>query len=171
VVLLLTATLAGRSAQADDALADVVDGTRPLQVLVQGEAPRASEAVLNVGSPQSVLSAQLIQRIASPVGDYGSVANLTPSYVSSAPNGPGFDAAKNQSLRGFVDGQFNVTLDGIPFADPDNFQHHSTSYFPVAELEQMVIDRSLAVRRFQRQLLRHHLFGGWQVPDIQPGQQ
>jgi iron complex outermembrane recepter protein len=55
--------------------------------------------------------------------------------VSSAPNGPGFDAAKNESLRGFVDGPFNVTLDGIPFADPDNFQHHTTAYFPATELD------------------------------------
>src|ERR1700683_1649041 len=68
--------------------------------------------------------------------------DLTPSFVSSAPNGPGFDAAKNETLRGFVDGQFNVTIDGIPFADPDNFQHHSTSYFPTSMLDHVVIDRS-----------------------------
>jgi hypothetical protein len=28
-----------------------------------------------------------------------------------------------------------VTLDGIPFADPDNFQHHTTAYFPATELD------------------------------------
>jgi iron complex outermembrane receptor protein len=135
VVLALGAALSASVALADEA------GTLP-QVLIRGDALSMSEAVLDAGSPQSVVGAQLIQRIASPVGDYGSVANFTPSYVSSAPNGPGFDAAKNQSLRGFVDGQFNVTFDGIPFGDPDNFQHHSTSYFPTSELEQMVIDRS-----------------------------
>ncbi len=46
------------------------------------------------------------------------------------------------SLRGFADGQFNVTLDGIPFQDPDGFSHHSTSVFPAATIDHLVIDRS-----------------------------
>lgn len=104
------------------------------------EAPMPS--VPDGGAPLSLVSAAAIREIVSPVGDYGTVADLTPSFVSSAPNGPGFDAAKNQSLRGFVDGQFDVTFDGIAFADPDNFQHHSTSYFPVSELDHVIIDRS-----------------------------
>ncbi len=118
-------------------------GTLLPGVTVQGERDRVpSEALLDRGSPQSVVSGQMIHEVASPVGDFGTVANFTPSFVSSAPNGPGFDAAKNQSLRGFVDGQFNVTMDGIPFGDPDNFAHHSTSYFPLAMLDHLVIDRS-----------------------------
>lgn len=97
---------------------------------------------LAAGSPQSRVDSQTMQQVVTPVGDYGTIADLTPSFVSSAPNGPGFDAAKNQTLRGFVDGQFNVTMDGIPFADPDNFQHHSTSYFPASELDSLLVDRS-----------------------------
>ena len=113
------------------------------EVTVQGARDKVpSEALLDRGSPQSIVNAQAIHEIASPVGDWGTVANFTPGFVSSAPNGPGFDAAKGQSLRGFVDGQFNVTMDGIPFADPDNFAHHSTSYFPVQMLDHVIIDRS-----------------------------
>ena len=113
-------------------------------VLIQGtkDGAQPSAPVADKGSPQSVVGEEVIRQIASPVGDYGTVANFTPSFVSSAPNGPGFDAAKSQSLRGFTDGQFNVTMDGIPFADPDTFGHHSTSYFPTSVLQQMVIDRS-----------------------------
>ena len=112
-------------------------------VTVQGARDRVpSEALLARGSPQSVVGGQMIHEVVSPVGDYGTVANFTPSFVSSAPNGPGFDAAKNQTLRGFVDGQFNVTMDGIAFADPDNFAHHTTSYFPVEMLDHVVVDRS-----------------------------
>jgi iron complex outermembrane receptor protein len=113
-------------------------------VLVQGQKDGAqpSAPVADKGSPQSVVGEEVIRQIASPVGDYGTIANFTPSFASSAPNGPGFDAAKSQSLRGFTDGQFNVTMDGIPFADPDTFGHHSTSYFPTSVLQQMVIDRS-----------------------------
>jgi iron complex outermembrane receptor protein len=111
-------------------------------VLGQLEGMLPSQPLADQGSPQSVVSEQTLHEIASPVGDFGTAANFTPSFVSSAPNGPGFDAAKNMSLRGFTDGQFNVTMDGIPFGDPDNFQHHSTSYFPTAVLQQVVIDRS-----------------------------
>jgi iron complex outermembrane receptor protein len=113
------------------------------EVTVQGARDKVpSEALLDRGSPQSIVNEQVIHEIASPVGDWGSIANFTPSFVSTAPNGPGFDAAKNQTLRGFVDGQFNVTMDGIPFGDPDNFGHHSTSYFPVEMLDHVIIDRS-----------------------------
>ena len=111
-------------------------------VLGQLEGMLPSQPRVNQGSPQSVVGEQTLHEIASPVGDFGTAANFTPSFVSTAPNGPGFDAAKNLSLRGFTDGQFNVTMDGIPFGDPDNFQHHSTSYFPTAMLQQVVIDRS-----------------------------
>ena len=113
-------------------------------VLIQGQKDglQPSAPMVDKGSPQSIVGEEVIHQIASPVGDYGTVLNLTPSFVSTAPNGPGFDAAKNQSLRGFVDGQFNITMDGIPFADPDTFAHHSTSYFPTSVLQQVVVDRS-----------------------------
>jgi len=121
---------------------DLFNNLPQVRVLGEQDASQPSEAVTDIGSPQSVVSELVIHEIASPVGDYGTVANFTPSFVSSAPNGPGFDAAKNQTLRGFVDGQFNVTMDGIPFADPDSFAHHSTSYFPTSQLDHVVIDRS-----------------------------
>lgn len=92
--------------------------------------------------PQSALAPQAIAQIATPTADFGTLANLLPSFNSSAPNGNGFDAAKGMTLRGFPDGQFNVTLDGIPFADPDVFTHHSTSVFPVSSIETIQIDRS-----------------------------
>jgi iron complex outermembrane recepter protein len=134
--LLFTGAFASAAAMADP------DDTLPYVVVHGNRDPEPSEALVGVGSPQSFVDERAIHEIVSPFGDYGNIANLTPSFISSAPNGPGFDAAKGQSLRGFVDGQFNVTMDGIPFADPDNFQHHSTSYFPTSVLDHMVIDRS-----------------------------
>ncbi|MDB5998584.1 MAG: hypothetical protein JWP52_283 [Rhizobacter sp.] len=92
--------------------------------------------------PQSSIARDGIEQVASPAADFGTLSNLLPSFVSSAPNGNGFDAAKNMTLRGFPDGQFNITLDGIPFADPDGFSHHSTSVFPASSIEQVGIDRS-----------------------------
>lgn len=132
------------AASADDADSRADGGGLLSEVQIVGvmETPGLGQAVPDVGSPQSLIGEQIIRKIISPVGDYSTAANLATSFVSSAPNGPGFDAAKGQSLRGFVDGQFNVTLDGVPFEDPDSFLHHSTSYFPTAVLGHMVIDRS-----------------------------
>ena len=147
--LLVALVLSGSATYAADVGAADVDQDKDeaINVLpgvtVQGERDKVpSEALLDRGSPQSIVTGQMIHEVASPVGDWGTVANFTPSFVSSAPNGPGFDAAKGQTLRGFVDGQFNVTMDGIPFGDPDNFGHHSTSYFPIEMLDHVIIDRS-----------------------------
>ena len=143
--LVLAAFLAltlGRCALADEANGVATGTLSDVWVTTAKEEPLPSEALPDAGSPASVVSAQAIEQMVSAVGDYGTIADLTASFVSSAPNGPGFDAAKNESLRGFVDGQFNVTLDGIPFADPDNFQHHSTAYFPATELDHLIVDRS-----------------------------
>ncbi len=121
---------------------DATDSGIP-SVLVEGaRANVPSEALGDRGSPQSFVGDQVIHEIASPFGDFGTIANYTPSYESSSPNGPGFDAAKGATLRGFVDGQFNITMDGIPFEDPDTFAHHSTSYFPVAMIDHLIVDRS-----------------------------
>ncbi len=45
------------------------------------------------------------------------------------------------SLRGFQDGEYNVTFDGIPFGDTNGPTHHSTAYFPAAVIGGMVIER------------------------------
>ena len=122
---------------------DAASDTGIPDVLVEGERANVpSEAIGDRGSPQSFVGEQVIHEIASPFGDFGTIANYTPSYESSSPNGPGFDAAKGATLRGFVDGQFNITMDGIPFQDPDTFAHHSTSYFPVAMVDHLIVDRS-----------------------------
>src|SRR5579864_2027477 len=116
----------------------------PLVVTSKPEPPAAelTRVLPSSTRPQSLVTPQAIEQVASPLADFGAVANLTPSFVSSAPNGIGFDAAKNMTLRGFPDGQFNVTLDGIPFADPDGFSHHSTSFFPASSIDHIVVDRS-----------------------------
>ncbi|HXC76534.1 MAG TPA: TonB-dependent receptor, partial [Candidatus Acidoferrum sp.] len=106
------------------------------------EIPELTQIQPDARRPQSMVDRETIEQVASPFADFGSLANLTPSFLSSAPNGIGFDAAKNMTLRGFPDGQFNVTLDGIPFQDPDGFSHHSTSFFPASSIDHIVVDRS-----------------------------
>jgi iron complex outermembrane receptor protein len=49
--------------------------------------------------------------------------------------------ANGPVLRGFQDGYYNVTFDGIPIGDSNDFTHHSTSFFTNEQIGQMIIDR------------------------------
>jgi iron complex outermembrane receptor protein len=113
-------------------------------VQVQSEINRLNflAPALDAYTPQSMLSQSSINAVATPLMDFASLATLMPSFNSSAPNGNGFDAGKNMTLRGFQDGQFNITMDGIPFADPDTLKHHSTSFFPLTTIDHLMVDRS-----------------------------
>ena len=141
-LITLVALGTSQAVRADEA----VEADPTASIVVTGSNDRTTheftKLLADKSSPQSYLTNETIQTVASPMSDYGTLANLMPSFVSSAPNGNSFDAAKNQTLRGFADGQFNVTLDGIPFADPDGFSHHSTSYFPAATIDHISMDRS-----------------------------
>ena len=77
----------------------------------------------------------------APTGNYDDAIRLTPSVIDVSPNGPGLGEAQILSIRGFQDGQFNVTFDGIPFADSDDFTHHSSAYFVMRDLGSVEVDR------------------------------
>lgn len=101
-----------------------------------------TQAPLSATSPQTDISSDYISKQVNPLADYGTIIRIAPSYSSSSPNGPGLSEAKNQTLRGFPDGQFNVTYDGLPFGDTNDFTHHTTSYFPAGTIGSVSIDRS-----------------------------
>ncbi|WP_281848562.1 TonB-dependent receptor [Dyella sp. GSA-30] len=90
--------------------------------------------------PQSVLNRNYIQTIASPKDDYLAVLELTPSAVNASPNGAGL-SSKSGTVRGFQDGEYDVTFDGIPFGDPGAFGHATTAFFPAPTLDAVVVDR------------------------------
>ncbi|HUA80851.1 MAG TPA: TonB-dependent receptor plug domain-containing protein, partial [Dyella sp.] len=79
--------------------------------------------------PQSIIGSTYIQENIPPTGDYTDIASIAPSVYTVTPNGSGLMEAPVVSIRGFQDGQYNVTFDGIPWMDSNDFTHHSTSYF------------------------------------------
>ena len=93
-----------------------------------------TEGNLNTMQPQSVITAQTINNQIAPTADYATIANIAPSIVNIETQGPGLSESKMLSMRGFQDGQFNVTYDGIPFGDANGETHHTTSYFPAKVL-------------------------------------
>jgi len=108
-----------------------------------GTAPYESPSVapLNASQPTSVVSKHTLENQLIGTQSYVDAATLTPSVSAISPNGPGLEEATGPTIRGFQDGQYNVTLDGIPIGDSNDFTHHSTSFFTESELGKVIVDR------------------------------
>ncbi|MCH8618092.1 TonB-dependent receptor [Undibacterium sp. TS12] len=99
------------------------------------------QASLKATQPQSIITATFIEQSVTPLADFNAVARIAPGVGGGvSPNGPGLAETK-VTLRGFQDGEYNITYDGIPFGDTNNPTHHSTSYFPARIIGGMVIER------------------------------
>ncbi len=106
-----------------------------------GSAPALAPAQGSLDSfqPSSIVSDKVIRDVIPPSSDYNETAKYTPGYFSSNSNGLIGDT--KGGWRGFQDGQFNITFDGIPFGDANDPTHHSAAYFPSAFLGGVTIDR------------------------------
>ena len=99
-----------------------------------------TQSSLGATEPQTILNQHFIQDMASPASDYLSLVEFSPSAANATPNGLGL-SSKNGTMRGFQDGQYNVTVDGIPFGDPSQFGHAPSSFFPAPVIDHVVVDR------------------------------
>lgn len=99
-------------------------------------------ASVHTFEPQAIVSRSIIENSVAPTADFAQVVMLTPgaSLTPSSGNGVGLGDAK-VVLRGFQDGQYNITYDGVPFGDSNDPTHHSTSYFPNGTYERIIVDR------------------------------
>jgi iron complex outermembrane receptor protein len=134
------------------AYADAVEDTDQTRghsldpVLVTAQALHGPQSAPSQGSlvaiqPQSIVGAEFIQNNDAPAANYTDIIKFTPSVWTVDPNGPGLMENLGTSIRGFQDGQFNVTFDGIPWGDSNDFTHHSTSYFMAQDIGNLVVDR------------------------------
>jgi len=98
-------------------------------------------APLDAIQPTSVISKQYIENNIPLTGNYDSVISIAPSVSEVSPNGPGLMENQFSSIRGFQDGQYNVTFDGIPWGDSNDFTHHTTSFFMSHDIKDATIDR------------------------------
>jgi iron complex outermembrane receptor protein len=99
-------------------------------------------ASIHTFEPQAIVSRSIIENSVAPTADFSQVVMLTPgaSITPSSGNGVGLADTKIV-LRGFQDGQYNITYDGVPFGDSNDPTHHSTSYFPNGTYERIIVDR------------------------------
>jgi hypothetical protein len=92
-----------------------------------------SQDALDTEVPKSEISSEYIQEFAPPTTDYSEIVNIAPGTISYNFNGVGLGQGTIY-FRGFIDGDFDLTWDGIPEGDTNNFAHHSWVYSPVRGL-------------------------------------
>ncbi len=99
------------------------------------------DARLDARSARTEINSYYIENFASPVADYSEVIALSPGTFSVNSNGVGLGDSKNY-FRGFADGQYDITFDGIPFEDTNSPTHHSWAFFPSQFIGGVDFDRS-----------------------------
>ncbi|MDR3447566.1 TonB-dependent receptor [Dyella sp.] len=141
-------TDASTDASTSKANANALKAPKELEeVEVRGTAAQSAitqaptQADLNITQPQSIIGLDWISNHVAPTADYATIAAISPGVTNVSTAGPGLGESKQMTLRGFNDNQYNVTYDGIPFGDTNDFSHHTSSYFPAKMLGQIVVDR------------------------------
>jgi iron complex outermembrane receptor protein len=109
-------------------------------------ATRANEiapvtASLQATQPQSIVSRSFIEDSLPATADFNMIALISPSVSNYGnANGAGLSESKAQ-IRGFQDGEYNITYDGVPFGDTNDPTHHSNTFFPSNTIETLIVDR------------------------------
>lgn len=113
-------------------------------ILVTGT--RANEmapvtASLKETQPASIISRSFIEDSLPASADFNDIALISPSVSNAGgENGVGLNESKT-TIRGFQDGEYNITYDGVPFGDTNDPTHHSNTFFPSNTIETLVVDR------------------------------
>jgi iron complex outermembrane receptor protein len=96
---------------------------------------------LEATSARTEISTAFIKNFMIPTSDFAEVVNYAPGTFSLNPNGVGLGQGKT-FFRGFSDGQYTITFDGIPFEDTNSPTHHSWASFPAEWISSVDFDRS-----------------------------
>ncbi|HEX8032015.1 MAG TPA: TonB-dependent receptor, partial [Vicinamibacterales bacterium] len=148
---LVLGMLSTAACAADAAAADAESSSAPSTGIAEGSdivvtATRVNEIApatssLEARQPQSIVSRSLIEDSLPATADFDQIALISPSVSNfGGNNGIGLGESKAQ-IRGFQDGEYNITYDGVPFGDTNDPTHHSTTFFPSNTIETVVVDR------------------------------
>ncbi|HEX4179953.1 MAG TPA: TonB-dependent receptor [Caulobacteraceae bacterium] len=146
--LVAAASQAGlaHAASGDVKTATGTEGASVTEVVVTAERNTAStiapsKASLLETQPQSIITHQYIEQATPEAGDYTTAILIAPSIAGVSSNGGGVGDTNTSTLRGFQDGQYNITYDGIAFGDANDTTHHPAAFFPSSTIGAAVVDR------------------------------
>ena len=122
------------------------EGTDVSTIVVTAESNSAAVAAPSKASiletqPESLITHKFIEQSTPESGDYTTAVMIAPSVNSFGANGGGVGDVNSANMRGFQDGQFNVTFDGIAFGDANDTTHHPAAFFPGSTIGTAVVDR------------------------------
>lgn len=128
--------------------ADTAPQEQEVQQVVITATPTKATAVAPVRSslsatePEAVITRKYMEETAPRVGDFSTVAAFAPAMIATPqPNGPGLADGGKIQLRGFSDGNYTITYDGVPWGDTNGPSHHGTAFFPNSTIGGIIIDR------------------------------
>jgi len=132
---------AGAENSAADAGKPILNADDIIVTATRVNAETPITASVHTYQPQAIISRSIIEDSVPATADFSDVILLTPGASGySNGGGPGLSESKTV-LRGFQDGSYNMTYDGVPFGDSNNPTHHSTAYFPDGTYERIIVDR------------------------------
>jgi iron complex outermembrane receptor protein len=99
------------------------------------------KALLDAASARTEITSGYIRDFTSPVTDFSDITQAAPGTVTWSSNGIGNGQAKTY-YRGFADGDYTMTWDGVPFQDSNDPTHHSWAYVPAPAISYVDFDRS-----------------------------
>jgi iron complex outermembrane receptor protein len=111
------------------------------ETISMAAATAPSGNTLEAVTAKTEVSGDFIKNFMSPLADYAEYVNLAPGTFSLNPNGIGLGQGKT-FFRGFSDGEYTMTFDGIPFEDTNSPTHHSWANFPSGWTAGVDFDRS-----------------------------
>ena len=122
------------------------EGTDVTTIVVTAESNTAAVAAPSKASiletqPESLITHKFIEQATPESGDYTTAIMIAPSVNTVGTNGGGVGDAGISTLRGFQDGDFNITFDGIAFGDANDTTHHPAAFFPGSTIGTAVVDR------------------------------
>jgi iron complex outermembrane recepter protein len=100
-----------------------------------------SQSSLDTQTPKSEISSVFIREFTPPQTDFSEIVQIAPGAFTYNSNGVGLGQGTIY-FRGFPDGDYDITWDGIPFNDTNNPTHHSWVFFPGLWIGGVDFDRS-----------------------------
>ncbi len=99
------------------------------------------KSLLDAASARTEITSGYINEFTPSVTDFADIVQAAPGTVSYSENGVGLGQAKIY-FRGFVDDDYTMTWDGVPFEDANDPSHHSWAYVPAPAIGYVDFDRS-----------------------------
>ncbi|HUO21926.1 MAG TPA: TonB-dependent receptor [Caulobacteraceae bacterium] len=143
----LAAPHAARAAEAAVTADAGPDAPEVNQIVVTATASKATQVApvrssLNATEPEAVITRKYMEETAPRIGDFSTVAAFAPGMIATPqPNGPGLADGGKIQLRGFGDGSYTITYDGVPWGDTNGPSHHGTAFFPNSTIGGVIIER------------------------------